>query len=300
MSEFTSVTRCPYCKTSFHLGPQQLHAANGTVRCGACLNTFDARAHFLVEQKYLFGSPEQIEPAPISSFEEPVHDLNEPVDDCVEQEETPQPDELDFDELLDEFDELEYVEEDNLSEEEEAEPYSLISDFHHVEKIRKGSSLAAWILSLLLLVSLIPLQIMWWQPPQLLAQTWYQSLLTSTCRWFPCGLSGFKDLDYLTLNGVIQPSDSHDQVLIARLELRNQGPIAQPFPDLALRFTDLKGEVVSARYFTPSDYLRDQSRNWTTIPAHQRVHIQLQIYDPDLAAIGYEFEPLYRESSGVP
>lgn len=56
MSEFTSVTRCPYCKTSFHLGPLQLQAAGGKVRCGACLNIFDAKSHFLVEQKYLFDS----------------------------------------------------------------------------------------------------------------------------------------------------------------------------------------------------------------------------------------------------
>ena len=64
MSEFTSVTRCPYCKTSFHLGPLQLQAAGGKVRCGACLNIFDAKSHFLVEQKYLFDSQLPLPPSP--------------------------------------------------------------------------------------------------------------------------------------------------------------------------------------------------------------------------------------------
>lgn len=78
MSEFTSVTRCPYCKTSFHLGPLQLHAAGGKVRCGACLNVFDAKSHFLVEQKYLFDTPlpEPLVPEETSGYIEE----NEPED----------------------------------------------------------------------------------------------------------------------------------------------------------------------------------------------------------------------------
>ena len=55
MSDYGSVTQCPKCKTSFHVGPAQLEAARGRVRCGGCLNVFDAREYFIVEQKPLFG-----------------------------------------------------------------------------------------------------------------------------------------------------------------------------------------------------------------------------------------------------
>ena len=41
MSEL-QVTQCPFCKTHFRLTHEQLHAAAGHVRCGACLRVFNA------------------------------------------------------------------------------------------------------------------------------------------------------------------------------------------------------------------------------------------------------------------
>lgn len=38
------VTQCPYCQTRFRLTEQQLSVAAGKVRCGACLEVFQARA----------------------------------------------------------------------------------------------------------------------------------------------------------------------------------------------------------------------------------------------------------------
>ena len=42
-------TRCPHCQTAFQVSPAQLEVADGNVRCGACLNVFLAREHFLDE-----------------------------------------------------------------------------------------------------------------------------------------------------------------------------------------------------------------------------------------------------------
>lgn len=41
MSELL-VTQCPYCQTRFRLTPEQLNVAAGKVRCGACLEVFQA------------------------------------------------------------------------------------------------------------------------------------------------------------------------------------------------------------------------------------------------------------------
>ena len=41
MSEL-QVTQCPFCKTHFRLTQEQLQAAAGNVRCGACLKVFNA------------------------------------------------------------------------------------------------------------------------------------------------------------------------------------------------------------------------------------------------------------------
>ncbi|WP_313129686.1 MJ0042-type zinc finger domain-containing protein, partial [Stutzerimonas nitrititolerans] len=36
------ITQCPHCRTSFRLNRAQLGAARGVVRCGACLEVFNA------------------------------------------------------------------------------------------------------------------------------------------------------------------------------------------------------------------------------------------------------------------
>lgn len=43
------VTRCPFCDTSFRVTEEQLAAASGSVRCGACLAVFSAPDHLIDE-----------------------------------------------------------------------------------------------------------------------------------------------------------------------------------------------------------------------------------------------------------
>lgn len=41
------ITQCPHCHTSFRVNQHQLTAAQGAVRCGACLHVFNAHQHML-------------------------------------------------------------------------------------------------------------------------------------------------------------------------------------------------------------------------------------------------------------
>ena len=43
------VTQCPNCRTSFRVNRAQLGAANGAVRCGACLHVYNAAQQLLSE-----------------------------------------------------------------------------------------------------------------------------------------------------------------------------------------------------------------------------------------------------------
>ncbi|TNC81398.1 MAG: DUF3426 domain-containing protein [Oleiphilus sp.] len=45
------LTRCPHCKAAFKVSDSQLAVANGRVRCGACMNVFDALAYSLGDAK---------------------------------------------------------------------------------------------------------------------------------------------------------------------------------------------------------------------------------------------------------
>ncbi len=54
MSNNIHLTRCHHCSTPFRVTDEQLSIANGIVRCGACLQVFDARSHFIDESSLAF------------------------------------------------------------------------------------------------------------------------------------------------------------------------------------------------------------------------------------------------------
>ncbi len=55
-------TQCPHCNARFRVSSDQLSVADGRVRCGACLNVFDAIA-------YSVANPQQ--PKSASDTEQP-------------------------------------------------------------------------------------------------------------------------------------------------------------------------------------------------------------------------------------
>jgi predicted Zn finger-like uncharacterized protein len=56
------LTRCPRCTTLFRVTPAQLQAKAGTVRCGRCMNVFDAYQALAPEQGNTLAAP-ALEPA---------------------------------------------------------------------------------------------------------------------------------------------------------------------------------------------------------------------------------------------
>ncbi|MFQ7898182.1 DUF3426 domain-containing protein [Stutzerimonas degradans] len=66
MSSF--ITQCPHCRTSFRVSHSQLGAARGAVRCGACLEVFNAARQLLAEEHptppAAIASPAAQPPAP--------------------------------------------------------------------------------------------------------------------------------------------------------------------------------------------------------------------------------------------
>lgn len=60
------VTKCPHCNATFKVSDEQLAIANGRVRCGACMNIFDALAYTI--------SNEASSSEPSATNEQPTND----------------------------------------------------------------------------------------------------------------------------------------------------------------------------------------------------------------------------------
>lgn len=57
-------TQCPHCNATFKVTEEQLGIANGRVRCGACMNIFDAIAYSLPSKDETPAPAKKSEPAP--------------------------------------------------------------------------------------------------------------------------------------------------------------------------------------------------------------------------------------------
>lgn len=432
MSEYGSVTQCPHCKTSFHVGPIQLEAANGAVRCGGCLKVFDALEHFVVEQKPLFGGnaaqaeakteaeaeaeseiePEQefynpradddedilasdqdnqtdseIENSEVSKLEDDLEqsetestergyedgedeiaeEISEEVEAVFDEETAEAPDE-DIAEALDERSEDDVEEdfsedlkqevaaaeedyedqdqdisdileeslaelEDNLAgssqeqssdKEDESEsawesvvavrPGSeeepLLSDLANAEeneeeklaeqlfvgsKNRKAYKKisAPWTISVSILFIALLAQSLYWQPASLRENDFYNNVSINYCALLPCRELVLQDLSQLYVSGIVRPSTEYNNSLAVQVELRNRAELSQRFPHIELAFTDLRGEKISLRRFSPQEYLRAETAGRTMLQPFQRIQIELELYDPGASAISYEFNLLY-------
>lgn len=107
------ITRCPKCKTSFRVNDEHLNTARGAVRCGSCLNIFNAKENLLqdVLAKENGIDESSFSPKPIEE-KAPAQDQRPPTekdpdddklisDDMDDEEETLETSQIHLDESLD-------------------------------------------------------------------------------------------------------------------------------------------------------------------------------------------------------
>lgn len=66
------VTQCPHCQTSFRVSHNQLSVARGVVRCGACMQVFNAAKQLLEQSAAQAPAVETQSPEPAAPEPEPV------------------------------------------------------------------------------------------------------------------------------------------------------------------------------------------------------------------------------------
>lgn len=76
--------------------------------------------------------------------------------------------------------------------------------------------------------------------------------------------------------------------LVVDAMMTNLASFQQPFPLLELQFTDIDGQIIAGRRFSPSDYLAGELTGRSMMPAKQPIHISLDIIDPGSAAVNYQ------------
>ena len=271
-------TQCPQCETQFRLTDAQLQAAGGLVRCGVCDAVFNA----------LETLPDKI------GLNSESHAGDKSPDDNITAA---------FD-LADSKSEQDSTDDDSTSQETDAD-YDLfqhdddtpgaqsvipdeLRDSRYTQPSPSLLSTLLWSLAILFLGLTLVLEYAWFHRDQLAQLPQVQPWIKRLCQHVDCKLAALRDptqVELLSRNVYSHPN--RKQALMVSVTLVNHASFAQPYPDMKIDFSDIRGAIVAARRFHASEYLNTQTP--ALLPPDQPVSFTLEIVDPGKQAMTYEF-----------
>ena len=250
---------CPNCHTLFRVTEAQLDMAEGMVRCGFCKHVFNARAKDDVSAD---------EPGPVQS----ATDLSN--NDLAPAAGTPAT-QTDIDSLAS----------DDYASLTAADPYALGSTRSY-----STAATVAWSLAILSLIALLAAEFIWFNHPELLQGQGYQPLTQKLCAVTDCTHMQKRDpsqIEMISRNVYTHPNEKH--ALMVSTTLVNNASYAQPYPDVQIDFSNVRGRLIASRRFRPEEYLQVDEDQIGLLGSGTQIAFALEISDPGREAITYEF-----------
>lgn len=308
-------TLCPHCDTRFKIEAAQLVAHQGKVRCGNCMQIFDALPNFVPDQPdpqltlpmaeepaapplpasaqpALESAPETVSATSASNGEAITVAISAPTH-RVQLEEVLTPAERQIDHTLHVASDADIAEfhkiEPTLTERIAPEP--------PVTAANPPRNLA-WLWVLLSAVAALAM----------LAQAAYlfrtelaahlpgmKPALLGYCRMLSCTIPLPQNVDLMSIESSdLEVEDAaHDNKITLHALLRNRASYAQAYPDLELTLNDSQDKPLASRIFRPSDYLLDPQSTEHGLLSEHELSIKLRLDTHDLAPVGYRLTLLY-------
>ena len=249
---------CPNCHTLFRITEAQLDMADGLVRCGFCQEVFDARVR--------------------NGFHPDIPHLDVP--ENKQRQQTPQ---AKASKQIEAEDELFFS----------GKPNDIVPDKLRAESItRPYSTLAtvSWSLAILALIAALTAEYVWFNQPELLLDQRLKPVTAKLCELTDCEHLQMRDpsqIQMISRNIYTHPNEK-DALMISST-LVNHAAYAQPYPDVQIDFSNVRGEMVASRRFIPEEYLQIDSEQLHLLQSGNPITFGLEILDPGREAITYEF-----------
>ena len=233
---------------------------------------------------------------------DPPDDLDTELDiDNLNQEDDAEPEEifldehasdLDTDIEIDQDDDAEqrsdFFDDDNNQDSPQIIPDELREEVA-ANDISIGKNIA-WFGGILLLSTTLLLQYFWLNRDQFVQHPSTQALIEKACLKFDCNKLTIRDpsnIELLTRNVFSHPNEKN--TLMISIVLQNNAKFSQPYPMLQVNFSDIRGDDVVARRFTPTEYLETRQEEHPLLQPGTDASFNLEIQDPGKQAITYEF-----------
>lgn len=260
-AKMPGTTLCPLCKTRFKITEAQLESHLGMVRCGHCLQPFDARPGFVPDR------PNTQLDLPLPDAELPI--LDSPVATATSSLPVLQPMTL--------AEQVAIVEDEGIND--------------HLPERR----FLPWAVASLLLALLLFAQSAYYFRVELAAHLpGLKPALIKYCRLLKCTVPLPQKTDLIGIESSELEADpmQENQINLNAL-LRNRASFAQAFPNLELTLNNGQDKPLARRVFRPSDYLPPSENQAVGLQPNRELAIKLHLDTQDLRPMGYRLVLFY-------
>ncbi|MBI1887399.1 MAG: zinc-ribbon domain-containing protein [Nitrosomonadales bacterium] len=321
-------TLCPHCDTRFKIAETQLEAHRGMVRCGHCLQAFDARPGFIPDQPSpQLELPILNEPAPPPKLADKPAVAPAALEEAAASSIATAPDAdafaheaINMDEVASNEGELDaarygtldYVEMATAArnemppdvplppETESSQPMTLAEQVAIVQdeddsEYRPERRTWPWAIAALLLLLVLIAQAAYFFRVDLAARLpVLKPALVSYCQLLKCTVPLPQNTDLMSIESSnLEADPAHENQIVLNVLLRNRASYAQAFPNLELTLNDTQDNALARRVFRPADYLPPlESETLGLLPQHE-ISVRLYLETADLRPTGYRLALLY-------
>lgn len=147
---------------------------------------------------------------------------------------------------------------------------------------------ALWTLVVLALLGILVAQVSWFQFDRLSAIPQLRPFYEKGCELAGCQLKPLINVDAIQSRKLVVRTDPENRnQLIVDAVIINRAGFEQPFPAIALTFSNLNGDVVAQSTFMPEEYLAGDAETLDIMPSETPVRIAISIRDPGRDAVNY-------------
>ncbi|MCL7943272.1 DUF3426 domain-containing protein [Marinobacter sp. ATCH36] len=145
-----------------------------------------------------------------------------------------------------------------------------------------------WTLVVLALIGVLVAQVTWFQFDRLSSIPELRPFYEKGCEIAGCELKPLVNVDAIQSRKlVVRTNPENRSQLVVDAVIINRAAFEQPFPAIALTFSNLNGDVVAQSIFTPNEYLAGEGQEMEAMPTDTPVRIVINIRDPGRDAVNY-------------
>jgi predicted Zn finger-like uncharacterized protein len=289
-------TLCPHCDTRFKIGGAQLEAHQGLVRCGQCLQTFDARVNFISDIQH-------------PQLELPMLDMtvHEPVESDAHGSQSEVPENvvtteghhnsLDFSIPVPAIEPSEEKTQNIWDADDRemtlAEQVEVVADEASYSP-RKNRTWLWGLSSGVMLLVLLGQAAYFFRADIAARLPVMKPALVKYCELLGCKVSLPQKNDLMSIESSSLEADPNNaaQITLNAL-LRNRATYPLAFPNLELTLNDRQDKPVARRVIKPADYLPPSETEQTGLLANHELNLKLPLDTTDLNPNGYRLVVFY-------